>query len=75
MEIVFIYETNNIEEVENCLKAILKSKQYRKRKEFYQIDENILKDLINTCNSMTLQVKKINKKIKQFGGMFLMIQK
>ena len=74
MEIVFIYETKNIEEVENCLKAILKSKQYRKRKEFYQIDENILKDLIKTCDNMTLKVKKTNKKIKQFGGMFLMIQ-
>lgn len=74
MEIVFIYETKNIEEVENCLKAILKSTQYRKRKEFYQIDENILKNLIDTCECMTLKVKK-NKKIKQFGGMYVMIQK
>jgi phage anti-repressor protein len=72
MQIVFIYETNNIEEVENCLKAILKSKQYRKRKEFYQIDEDILKQLIKTCNNMTLKVKNSNKKSKQFGGMFLM---
>jgi phage anti-repressor protein len=75
MEIIFIYETKNIDEVENCLKAVLKSKQYRKRKEFYQIDENILKELINTCNSMTLKLKKVNKKIKQFGGMYIMIQK
>jgi hypothetical protein len=73
MEIIFIYETKNIEEVENCLKAILKSTQYRKRKEFYQIDENILKELIDGCDKMTLKVKKTNKKIKQFGGMFLMI--
>ena len=75
MEIIFIYETKNIDEVENCLKAILKSTQYRKRKEFYQIDENILKKLIYTCDNMTLKVKKINKKIKQFGGMYIMIQK
>ncbi len=75
MEIVFIYETKNIDEVENCLKAILKSKQYRKRKEFYQIDENILKELISTCDGMTLKVKKSNKKTKQFGGMFIMIEK
>jgi phage anti-repressor protein len=75
MEIVFIYETKNIDEVENCLKAVLKSKQYRKRKEFYQIDENVLKELIDTCDNMTLKVKKTNKKIKQFGGMYIMIQK
>jgi hypothetical protein len=75
MEIVFVYETKNIDEVENCLKAVLKSKQYRKRKEFYQIDENILKELINTCDNMTLKVKKSNKHTKQFGGMFIMIEK
>ena len=75
MEIVFIYETKNIDEVEGCLKAVLKTTQYRKRKEFYQIDENILKELINTCDSMTLKVRKTGKKVKQFGGMFIMIQK
>lgn len=75
MEIAFIYETKNIDEVENCLKAVLKSKQYRKRKEFYQIDENTLKELIDMCDCMTLKVKKTNKKTKQFGGMFIMIQK
>jgi hypothetical protein len=75
MEIVFVYESKNIDEVENCLKAVLKSTQYRKRKEFYQIDENILKELINTCNNMTLKVKKSNTKSKQFGGMFIMLEK
>jgi hypothetical protein len=75
MEIVFVYESKNIDEVENCLKAVLKSTQYRKRKEFYQIDENILKELINSCNNMTLKVKKSNTKTKQFGGMFIMLEK
>lgn len=74
MEIIFVYETKNIDEVENCLKAVLKSTQYRKRKEFYQIDENVLKELINTCNNMTLKVKNLNSKSKQFGGMFVMIE-
>ena len=61
MEIIFVYETKNIDEVENCLKAVLKSTQYRKRKEFYQIDENVLKELINTCNNMTLKVKNLKQ--------------
>ena len=33
MEIIFIYETDNIDEVESCAKSILKKKQYRKRKD------------------------------------------
>ena len=42
IEVLFIYETNDINQVENCLKTILKTKQYRKRKEFYEIDLNLL---------------------------------
>lgn len=75
MEIVFVYETNNIEEVENCLKSILKSKQYRKRKEFYEIDIDVLKELISGCEKLTLKVKKSVKKMSHFGGMFLMVEK
>lgn len=62
MEILIMYETDNIDEVENCLKSILKSKQYRKRKEFYEIDLDVLKELINGCEKMSLKIKK-NQKI------------
>jgi phage anti-repressor protein len=47
LKIVHMYETENVKEVEGCLKALLKSKQYRKRKEVYQIDIDILKKLIH----------------------------
>mgnify|MGYP000624765604 CR=1 FL=1 len=42
IDIVHIYETDYIDEVEKCLKNVLSTKQYRKRKEFYQIDLDIL---------------------------------
>jgi hypothetical protein len=47
LKIVYMYETSNITAVEGCLKALIKSKQYRKRKEVYQIDIDILKKLIH----------------------------
>jgi hypothetical protein len=47
LKIVHMYETENAKAVEGCLKALLKSKQYRKRKEVYQIDVDILKKLIH----------------------------
>ena len=53
-----------IEKVENCLKGLLKDKGYRKRKEFYEIDINILKQLIKTCDCMSLIVRKNPKLLK-----------
>ena len=73
VDIVHIYESNYIDEVEKCLKNVLVSKQYRKRKEFYQVDLNTIKELINTCDKMSLKVRKNNKNIKQSGGYYIMI--
>jgi phage anti-repressor protein len=73
VDIVHIYETDYIDEVEKCLKNTLTIKQYRKRKEFYQIDLDILKELIKTCDKMSLKVRKNNKNIKQDGGYFIML--
>jgi phage anti-repressor protein len=74
MEIIMIYETKNIDEVENCLKSILKSTQYRKRKEFYEIDLDVLKELIDDCEKITLKAKKKPNKMKLEGGYFLMLE-
>ena len=73
VDIVHIYETDYIDEVEKCLKNVLLTKQYRKRKEFYQIDLDVLKELIQTCDKMSLKVRKSNKNIKQDGGYYIMI--
>ena len=75
VDIVHIYETNYIVEVEKCLKNVLLTKQYRKRKEFYQIDLDVLKELIQTCDKMSLKVRKSNKNIKQEGGYYIMLDK
>jgi hypothetical protein len=75
VDIVHIYESNYIDEVEKCLKNVLSTKQYRKRKEFYQIDLDVLKELINTCDKMSLKVRKSNKNIKQEGGYFIMLDR
>ena len=74
VDIVHIYETNYIDEVEKCLKNVLASKQYRKRKEFYQIDLDILKELIKSCDKMSLKVRKNNKNIMQTGGYYIMLE-
>ena len=64
LDIAYVYETDMIDEVESCLKNLLKTKAYRKRKEFYEIDIDILKILIKTCECMTLTIRRKTKDIK-----------
>jgi len=65
LEILFEYETENIDQVESCIKAQLKKGQYRKYKEIYQVDLDIIKKSIKNCDS---SITEINKKINQTGG-------
>ncbi len=75
VDIVHVYESDNIDAIETCLKGVLMSTQYRKRKEFYEIDLDVLKKLIKSCDSMTLSAKKSNSKIRQTGGYYIWIDK
>ena len=62
MQVLFIFETKNIQQIEDCVISQIKQFRYKKRKDFYQIDINIIKQLINSCNQLTLKFKqKINK--------------
>jgi phage anti-repressor protein len=67
VEVKHVYKTSDVKGVERCLKAVLKEKQYRKRKEFYQIDIEILKNVISNCGD-TLSLVKKTKLLKSVGG-------
>ena len=58
---LYVYETNDIDNIEKCVKTYAKQYQYRKYKEVYKADLNMLKDLINDCGEFN---KKTNLKIK-----------
>ena len=64
LDVAYVYETDMIDQVESCLKNLLKTKGYRKRKEFYEIDIDILKSLIKMCECMTLSIRRKTKDIK-----------
>jgi phage anti-repressor protein len=57
IEILLLYETDNIVQVENCVKNALKSKQYRKRKEIFQVDMDTIKTVVETCDELISKVK------------------
>lgn len=66
VEVKHVYKTNDVKGVERCLKAVLKEKQYRKLKEFYEIDLDSLKEIISKCGDVLSLVKKT--KITKSGG-------
>ena len=70
LEVLFQYETENIDQDESCVKTYMKKAQYRKYKEIYQVDLDIIKKTIKNCD---VQINEINNEIenkskKQKGG-------
>lgn len=68
MEVVYIYETKDAKKIEDCVIAQIKEYRYKKRKDFFQIDVNLLKTLIKKCNNLTLSFKKKIDTETQKGG-------
>jgi phage anti-repressor protein len=53
VEPLFMMRVKDLHQVEGCLKNILKKYQYRKRKEIYEIDLDVLKELMTGCDEFT----------------------
>lgn len=65
IEPLFILPVNDIDNVESCIKKSCKLYQYRKYKEVYEIDINVLKDVMT--NKMASKLKdKITKKMDKY---------
>jgi len=71
---IYLYETNDIDAVEECIKRYAKEYKYRKYKEVYKTDINMLKDLINECGEFRDKVSlKIKNKSSQKGGNYFIV--
>ena len=70
LEVIYEYETENLKQVEICIKTLMKHAQYRKYKEVFQIDINIIKKFIKQCDSNINLVKDYST--KQNGGQIFM---
>ena len=60
IEIVLVYEADNIKQLEKCIKTYMQKAQYRKYKEIYRVDLDIIKNVIKDCD---IKIKEINEKI------------
>ena len=75
IEVLFQYETDNIDQVESCVKVLMKKSQYRKYKEVYQVDSDILRKIIKDCDTKIIEINNEitnrnnkNSKKNQAGG-------
>ena len=60
IEIVLVYEADNIKQLEKCIKTYMQQSQYRKYKEIYRVDLDIIKMVVKDCDT---KIKEINEKI------------
>jgi len=72
-EYLFQVQTDDMRGVEQCVKALCKAKQYRKRKEVYQIDTDIMKKVIDHCARASAEVTRIPGPKKQRGGFYAVL--
>jgi len=69
IEIIMTYEADNLEQLEKCVKNYMKKSQYRKYKEIYHVDLDIIKNVIKECDGKLTQINNmIDKKNKLLKG-------
>jgi superfamily II DNA or RNA helicase/phage anti-repressor protein len=68
LEVIMTYEADNVEQLETCVKSMMKKAQYRKYKEIYEVDLDIIKFAIKNYDTKLKQINdmidKKNKKLK-----------
>lgn len=56
VELLHVYKTDYRKEVERCLKKLMVEKQYKKRRELYEVDPDIVKKLIRGCANLSMKL-------------------
>jgi hypothetical protein len=64
LELIMTYEADNIEQLESCIKVMMKKAQYRKYKEIYEVDLDIIKNAIDDCDGKLSQINNMIDKKK-----------
>lgn len=72
IEVLYTYETEDLKSVESCVKALMRDNQYRKYKEVYQADVDMIKSIIKGCAQLKMKLKYRSRKAPVHkGGYFV----
>lgn len=75
VELLYAFRTSYRKKVENCLKALMEAKRFKKRKEIYEVDLDIIKKLITGCNKLSIDATQVKANSEQDGKYYLMFMK
>ncbi|PNH04436.1 hypothetical protein TSOC_009412 [Tetrabaena socialis] len=77
VEVVFKFRTEAHKATEACVKAMLREKQYRKYREVYQADIDIIKAIIQRCDDVARysRVWTRRRPSKMTGGYYLVLER
>lgn len=71
VEVLHVYRTEYRKEVERCVKKLMAEKQYRKHKEVYEVDADIIRKLIKGCANLSMKLHYKGKPSKMDGKYYL----
>lgn len=75
VELLYSYRTDDIVTTEACVKAFLMKYKYRKYKEVYQANLDIIKELIAGCDKLVAKVQHKQEASVMTGGYYIVIDK
>ena len=73
IEVLYMYKVEDLESAEGCVKSLLKKHQYRKYKEVYQANIDIIKELIQGCGRLSAKLHYKKQKMEMTGGFYIVI--
>lgn len=73
VELLYTYRVPDIVSAERCVKALLKKYQYRKYKEVYQADVDMVKELIKGCGDLSAKLHQKKQKMTLTGGFYIVV--
>ena len=73
VDVLYQVQTDDMAAVEACVKALCKEKLYRKRKEVYTIDVDVMKKVIDHCAKGAAEVRRVPGRRTQRGGYFAVV--
>lgn len=74
IEVLYMYKVEDLEATEGCVKLLLKKHQYRKYKEVYQANVEIIKELIQGCGKLSAKLHYKKQKMEMKGGFYIVIE-
>ena len=71
VELLYMYRVPRRKEVETCVKGLLEEKRYKKGREIYEVDWEVISKLIKGCARLSMKLETKNK--SKLSGTYYMI--